>query len=100
MRTLISSILVLGLSAQPILAQQTLLKDADAMKAMIDGVTICDEHFTTKKDIGELFTEKAEEIPEYIKNDSRLLEGYFSILKTGFLSCVVRKNKESTQQKQ
>ena len=77
-----------------------MIANADAMKAAIDGVKICDEHFTTKRDVGELFNEKAEEIPEYIKNDSRLLEGYLSILKTGFLSCVVRKNKESNQQKQ
>lgn len=93
MRTLLSSILVLGLSAQPILAQQRMIADADAVKAAVDGVMICDEYFKTKKDVGELFDKKVEEIPEYIKEDSRLLEGYLALLKRGFLSCMIGRTK-------
>lgn len=88
MRTLLSSILVLGLSAQPILAQR-ILSDAEAAYAIRMGEKMCAIQLKKGTPVDVLMNQEFENIPQYIKRDSVMLEEYFKVLKFGYMNCLV-----------
>lgn len=89
MRTLLSSILILGLSAQPILAQR-ILSAGETAHAIRMGEKVCAIELKTGASLDVVLPKEVENIPSHIKRESVMLDEYFEVLKTAYLNCIAK----------
>ena len=98
MRTLISSILVLGLSAQPILAQRV-LSDLETYSAIRIGEKVCAMELKTGTSVEVLLPQEIDNIPSQVKRNSVMLDEYFEVLKMAYMNCIAKNLLRQVQDK-